>query len=215
MPEDMVVGFDVTCRGQYYASSGKDRLLKVFGPVTFFLPEYVEIPNGKKKTEKMIDGVKRTVHEPQTKRSSVAVDNVALWVIQRRLLPTWLAENHPDQVGFRTCQVTPGGMKRVQRPASQVINLDKKVTEMSMQELAAFCRMKNLNVPVSAFKDVVEARAAVIAEMDPASGAAEAAAALPPVREAEVPTGVVAKSGAVSSEDGIATDEEDPAADLI
>jgi len=205
----MITGYNCVVRGTFHAASGKDRVLKTFGPATFFLPEYVEIPNGKKKSEVIVNGAKRIVIQSLTKKSSVAADNVALYIVQRRLLPTWLAENHPDAIGFRTCSITPGGMKRVQRPESELVNLDRPVDQMSLQELTAFCKMKNLNVPVSAFKDVHEARVAVLAEMDPASA--------PPLvsTEPQAPEGVDAKYGAVSSSDGIPTDEEDPASDLL
>lgn len=210
--EKMVIGYDVTVRGTYYSASGKDRILANFGPVTFFMPEIVEIPNGKKKVETTVEGTKRVTFVPQTKKSSVAVDGVALWVVQRRLLPTWLAENHPTSVGFRTCQITPGGMKRIQRPASQVVNLEKPVSEMSMQELAAFCKLKNLNTPVSAFKDVAEARLAVAAELDPSisimAPETTMAAAAPPA-------GVTVAEGPVSSGDGVPTDQEEEGADLL
>lgn len=227
--EKLIVGYDVTVRGQYHAASGKDRILKTFGPVTFFLPEYVEIPNGRKKVQRVVDGRLTQMFEPQFAKKSIATDNVALWVIQRRLLPTWLAQNHPDCVTFRTCQITPGGMKRVQRPAADAIILDKPVREMSIHELAAFCKMKNLVVPVSAFKDVEEARAAVLMEMESAGvsspRASDAAAAPGAIPAEEVPAGVRAAAGPTapidlgngrrSPNDGVPVDEQDATADLI
>lgn len=211
--EKTIVGYEVTVRGQYQSASGKDRTLKTFGPVTFFLPEYVEIPNGKKRVNKTVDGRIVQGWEPQFKKSAVTVENVALYVVQRRLLPTWLSEHHQDAVTFRTCTIVPGGMKRVVRAAKDAVILDKPVSEMSLHELAAFCKMKGLNVPVTAFKVVEEAREAVQFEIDTQAGASVS----PPGDPAEsVSVGATEeKDPAAGPGDGEAVDGQDAADDLI
>lgn len=163
---NMINGYDVCVRGQFHRASGKDRTIGVFGPVTFFLPEVVEIPNGKKKVDVTRGGKITSQWEPQFKKVSVTVENVALYIIQRRLLPTWLAENYPDCVRFRTCSIVPGGMKRAWRPASEAVLLDKPVSEMSLAELRAFCHLRGLNVALQGFSKVEEAREAVQFELD-------------------------------------------------
>ncbi len=215
---EMIVGYDVTVRGQYQSASGKDRILKTFGPATFFLPEYVEIPNGKKKVQKTVNGHINQVWEPQTAKRAVTVDNVALWVIQRRLLPTWLAEHHPDCTTFRTCAIVPGGMKRVFRPKSEMLDMNKSIDEMSIPELKHFCSMKQIAVPVSAFTDVKEAREAVRFELEQQGVAAPTGAPgknrTDAANSAPAP-GVEEAHGAVTDGDGVARDQQDPADDLI
>lgn len=166
MSEELIEGYTVTCRGQFYRASGRNRTVGVFGPITFFLPPSVTIPNGKKKITKKIDGQDVTRYEQQFKRESVLTPNVALYVVQRRLLPTWLAENHPDSVRARTCSIIPGGIKRATRPASEAAGLDKPVKDMSVQELQAFCKMKEILIDLSVFPEVRDAREAVQYELD-------------------------------------------------
>jgi hypothetical protein len=168
---EMIEGFNVTVRGQFYRASGRNRTVGVFGPVTFFLPPTVTIPNGKKKIKYKIDGQEVFRHEQQFKRESILTPNVALYVVQRRLLPTWLAENHPDSVRARTCSIIPGGIKKAIRPAADAVGLDKPVKDMSLQELEAFCKLKGIILDLTAFTrsengEPNEAREAVQYELD-------------------------------------------------
>lgn len=175
-PTKNIAGYEVTVRGQYQSISGKDRVLKNYGPVTFFLPEYVEMPNGKKRVNKTVDGRVVQTWEPQFKKSAVTIDGVALYIVQRRLLPTWLGEKYPDAAQFRTCSIVPGGMKRVMRPAKDAVILNKPVAEMSKHELAAYCKMHGLDVQVMAYADAAEAAEAVQFAIDEKkSGGAEPA----------------------------------------
>lgn len=214
--EKMVTGYEVTVRGQYQSVNGKDRTLRNFGPAVFFIPEYVEIPNGKKKVNKKVDGRTVQMWEPQTKKCAATTDNVALYVVQRRLLPTWLAEKHPDAAQFRTCNIVPGSMKRVTRKASDVILLDKPIAEMSMQELAAFCKMKGLNVPVTAFADVKEARETVEFEHKLQTGAPTPGAGAGIEDEDRTDREVHGIQTANDAAEGdVPTDRQDEAADLL
>lgn len=185
--KNQIVGYDVTVRGSYYSADGNKRVLKVYGPATFFIPEFVEIPNGKKKVVKKDgDKVISTTYVPQTAKRAVTIPNVARYVIMRRILPTWLAENHPDGVTFRTCDIVPGSMKRVMRDKSQALILDKPIKEMSLQELAAFCKLKSINTPISAFDDAAEARKAVQYEIDLQNGRGGAGVTEAPDEDAEL-----------------------------
>lgn len=219
--EDQVVGYDVTVRGTYQAASGKDRILKTFGPVTFFLPEYVEIPNGKKKVQKMIDGRVVQTWEPQFAKRAATADDVALWVIQRRLLPSWLADHHPDCTTFRTCAIVPSGMKRVIRPKTAIVNLNKSIDDMTLPELKHFCAMKQIPVAVSAFANVEEAREAIRFEMSQQGMEMASAPKRMDAANMEPPKGVVGAEGRIAPavegapDDGVATDQQDAAADLM
>lgn len=165
--EKQQVAYEVTVRGNYYAASGKDRLLKTYGPVTFTLPEKVEIPNGKKRIEKDLGGGKKSAEVVQMfKTVPVTDENVALYIVQRKLLPTWLADNKADCVTFRTCQVIPNGIRRVIVPAEKVVVLKKEIKDMSMQELKAFAKLNNLPVDPNMYGSVQEARQAVKDEME-------------------------------------------------
>lgn len=219
----LVPCYEVKVRGQYQAADGKNRILKTFGPVSFILPEYVQIPNGKKRVEKIVNGHKLQNWEPQFKKSAVTVENVALYIVQRRLLPPWLAENHPDCVTFRTCSIVPGGLRRVMRPEKETLVLDKPIEAMSLQELIIFCKNKNINLALAAFSDVKDAREAVLYELDLL---AEAKKNGQTETESEEETthddenddkkhGIKTSRGAVTSEDGVPTDNEDPAEDLL
>lgn len=159
MAEKTIVGYDVTVRGTYYGANGKDREVKTFGPITFFIPETVEIPNGKKRIEtKGFGGTKIVKYEAQTTKKSVTTPNVALYVVQRQLLPAWLEENKTGVTSFRTCSIVPNGLKRVVRPAKDAISVDKPVAEMNVAELKVYAKLKDLNVPVEAFVDLESAR---------------------------------------------------------
>jgi len=213
--DNLVPMYECTVRGQYQAQDGRNRILKTFGPVTFILPEYVEIPNGKKRVNKTVDGTVVQTWEPQFKRCAITTDNVALYIVQRRLLPTWLATAHTDCATFRTCSIVPGGLRRVMRPAKDAQVYDKPVSEMSLQELVSFCKTRQLSVQVLAFTDVKEAREAVLYELEVTGLAKPSGKSTPAPAQEEVPAGVVAKAGAVSSADGVATDQEDPALGLL
>jgi hypothetical protein len=213
--ESLVVCYEATVRGQYQSADGKSRVLRTFGPVTFVLPEYVDIPNGKKRVNKTVDGSIVQSWEPQFKKSAITTENVALYVVQRRLLPSWLADHHKDCVVFRTCAIVPGGLRRVMRPAKDAQVLDKPLDQMSIPELASFCKVRGLNVQVSAFGNVVDAREAVKYELEMGGTAAPMAADAVLPTEDSVPAGVLASSGPVTSADSVPTDEEDPAAGLM
>lgn len=182
--DPLVRAYEVTVRGNYYAASGKDRLLKVFGPVTFTIPETVKIPNGKKRVPKKEGGKTISVVEQQYADRSVTVPNVALYVVQRQLLPPWLAANHPDSVSFRICAIVPGGLRPVMKPASEVNILIKPVMEMSVAELVIFCKMHQIPVEPSAFGSTNDAREAVQYELEMKGAAAPSSAAptAPPTR---------------------------------
>lgn len=89
-----------------------------------------------------------------------------MYIVQRRLLPAWLADNHADCVVFRTCSIVPGGLRKVMRPAKDAQTLEKPVEEMNIPELVAFCKLKNINLALGAFTDAREAREAVLYEME-------------------------------------------------
>lgn len=226
--QEMIVGYDVTVRGQYYSADGKNRVLKNFGPVTFFLPEYVTIPNGKKKIPKTIGGHVQHVVEQQYAKRAVTENDVALWVIQRRILPGWLGDHYPDCTTFRTAHIVPGSMKRVMRPKSEAVVLNKAIEDMSMPELKAFCSQHHLAVPISAFGDVKDARMAVQLEVDAAGirgpegvsrRATADAANSAPAKGVEGAEGRVApitpEHGVRTPDDGVPVDQQDAAADLL
>lgn len=213
--EKVVPAYEVVVRGQYHSASGKDRILKTFGPVTFYLPETAEVPAGRKLITKKVNGKDVKVSEPQTAIHSITKENVALYVVQRRLLPTWLVENMPDAVSFRTCYIVPGTLKRVLVPASSVAKLQKPVSEMSLVELKAFCQAKGLSTQVSAFKDVLEARAAVEAEM---AGMGQIAPSAPEKAQNSGISGDVDPETPVvapTAPAGVLDEDEDPADSLI
>lgn len=210
---DLIACYNVTVRGSFYSASGKDRILRSFGPVTFTLPEHVEIPNGKKRVEKIVNGKKVQEWVPQVAKRSVTSENVALWVVQRRLLPTWLAENHPDGTAFRTCQIVPNGIKRALKTAKEIQDPSKTIWEMSIPELSAYCKMKSVNVAVSAFTNVDDARQAVQAELDEMSGTiTDSPDAVPAAKNAEE-SGPETLSGGQTA--NIKIEDLDPAAELI
>lgn len=182
--EKMIDGFEVTVRGQLYLVNGKDRTTGTYGPVTFFLPPVVELPNGKKKVEKIVGGKKTYQWVPQTKKSSVTVENVANYVVQRRLLPDWIAEHFPNASGHRTCHVIPGGIKPAKRPASEVQSLDKPLAQMSVTELKIYCKLHGLIVELSGFSKAQDAYQAVQMALDEKKEA-DRKAALPPEEPAE------------------------------
>lgn len=196
-----VVCYQVSVRGNYYASDGKNRILKGYGPVTFTVPEYVEIPNGKVKKEKVVNGKKSFEIIQTFKKTAITTENVALYIVQRKLLPAWLVAEKPDCVSFRTCSIIPGGLKRVIKPVSEVANLKKDIKDMVMPELKAYAKAEELSIDPTMFGTLQEAREAVQVEKDLKDMGA---------------TSEPLKDQVDDIEDGIQTpDPEDLAADLM
>lgn len=179
MTDPLINGFDVTVRGQAYVAHGKDRTISTFGPITFFLPEKVEIANGKKKIEKTVGKRKTVTWEPQTKHVSTLVENVALYVVTRRLLPEYFRTNMPEASGVRTCSIVPGGIKAARKPQSMALSTDKPVAEMTLPELKVYAKLRDLTLDLSNFTDPKSAREAIQYAIEEKKRAAEEASKAP------------------------------------
>jgi len=203
--EKKVPAYEVTVKGQYYASSGRDRFLKTYGPEKFLLPEVVEIVTGRKEVKKKVEG--QQVKRFEIVKSRLNALRCAQHVIQRQLLPDRLSEKHPACVSFRTCSIVASVRVMVNPSELSIFSTNaKSVDEMSLSELSQYCRIHALSVPVSSFKDVKDARRAV---MEADSETSETR-----VRPEE-PGGIQEKAGEVSSADEVPVDQEDPAESMI
>ena len=205
-------GYNVTVAGQFYAGSGKDKQLRAFKSEVFFIPETVEISIGRKFVEKLnADGKKIKVSVPNKK--TVNGLKAAQHVIQRRLLGDRLSEKYEDFAGVRTCVIL--NYKRTTMPADQVMDLEKPIDEMSKQGLRTICALESLNTDPNIFASLDDARQAIKMEL----GQIKPEDAYAPVEETTLPTdgeeGVTESVGAVSSSDGVPTDNEDPAEGLM
>lgn len=198
-------GYAVTVAGQYYAGNGRDKSLRTFAPEVFYIPETVEIVNGRKFIEKVVNGQK----------TKVSVDNkqivnglkAAQHIIQRRFLSTRLSEKYPDYTNFRECRIID--TKSCIIPEDALIDVSNKpIKSMTLPELKVLCAMESLSTQPGAYASLDDARAVVEAEMN----AAKKPTAPIPVSE---PVGVTVSDGPVTSEDGVPVDNEDPAADLM
>lgn len=214
--EKNVTGYEVTVRGQYFARNGKDKFLKNYGPITFFLPEVVDIPDGREIKKSTVGGKLTQVSTPKTARRSVTTGNVAMYVIQRRLLPVYLEEKFTDYVTFRTCHIV-GSLRRVVRPATDIQDLENKPLEkMSLAELKTFCVIKRLDIPITAYRDTAEACEAVRQALEDAKQAAARAKKPSEIPIEEGPEGVEThEGGPVTSADEVPVDNQDLAEDLL
>lgn len=205
-------GFAVTVAGQYYAGTGRDKLIKSYKAEVFYIPEVVEIAIGRKYVEKQnADGKKIRVSVPDKK--SVSGKTAALHVIQRRFLAARLQERYPDYTGFRTCQIID--IKPSVIPAEHVVDITRPVKNMNLVELKTICAMESLNTNPSMFADLDDARSAVASELAENRKKAGARRLVDEKPVEDAPVGVGASYGAVTSDDGVPTDEEDPAAGLM
>lgn len=211
MTTQQTMGFKVTCSGQYYAGSGRDKQLKMFKQEVFYIPQTVEIAIGRKFIEKLNkDGKKIKISVPDKK--TVSGKAAAQHVIQRRLLGTRLAEKFEDFAGVRTCQILDIRPSAI--PAEHIIDITRPVEQMTLNELKTLVALESLDTNPAMFADLEDARMAIAQELREKKGKGRPALA-PDPDEAEVPAGVTASSGPVSSDDGVPIDEEDPAAGLM
>jgi hypothetical protein len=197
-------GYQVTCGGQYYAGTGRDKLVKTFKSEVFYIPQVVEIAIGRKYVEKAgPNGTKTRISVPD--RKTVNGLKAAQHIIQRRLLAARLTEKYVDFTGVRTCQILDS--KQVAEiPAEHIVDTTRPVKNMNLVELKTICAMESLNVNPAMFADLDDARSAVEQELKTVKRERPTETA---------PTGVLVSAGAVTADDGVPTDEEDPAAGLM
>lgn len=197
-------GFKVTVAGQYYSGTGRDKVVKMYKGEVFYIPTVVDIAIGRKFVETTnAQGKKVKTSVPDKKR--VSGKGAALHVIQRRLLRNRLASKYQDFAGFRTCQIVD--VQPCTIPADQVIDTTKPISQMTLDELVSIVAMESLDTNPQMFADLDDARAAVAMEL-------KRPFVQKPVSD-EAPEGVLTASGAVSADDGVPTDEEDPAEGLM
>jgi len=162
LEQEMVEGYEVTVRGQFYARDGKMKILKVFGPETFFIPKEVEVEAGRKIENKTVNGQLMRKGVPVFRKCDGLV--AAQHIIQRQLLPARLTENYPGSDGFRTCHIV--NKKKVSKPADEVRLIDKMpLSKMTLGELQAFCKKRNIQLPVDQFGSPEDACEAVKQEL--------------------------------------------------
>lgn len=178
-------GFEVVCTGQFYATQDRSKVLRTWGPETFFLPETMTIKTGFKYVELQLGSgdkshkIKRAV--PKMERvNSLAY---ASHIIQRYMLPARLASKHKDFSRFRTCVIT--STKRVNRAVSAADDLsEENIPVMTLEQLRTLCTIKAMQVPLDDFADIAEARRAVMDELQNIK-LAEAKAKVQPTEEVE------------------------------
>jgi hypothetical protein len=227
-------GYEITVKGQYYAHQGRDKFLKTYGPLKFYIPDVVEIVTGRKMVDTVVDG--RVVKRSVPVRSRMNGARVAQHYIQRNLLQDALKEAHPDSSGFRTCVIVDS--KRVNLPDDLKELEEVPIKQMTLNQLRRFCSLNSLSVPIDAFTDINDARQAVSdeyesqqmaqkrnnptahlqpADVDPTTVAPQTEGQAPTHDGSgnPVPAGVKVGDGPVSSPDNVPTDEEDPLKNLL
>lgn len=211
----MAKGFRIIVTGQYYAGAGREKVLKVYKSETFYIPETVEIVNGRDIVMKDLPNgkkVKTTVPRKQTVSGAKAASHV----IQRRYLAARLTDKYPDYAGFRTCQIVDI-QPVAEIPAGELVDLSKPVNQMNLYELNVLCATESLVSKPSMFADLQDARLAIIAERKENGVKEPSARAQTLVNndDADAKAGIKVASGPVTSEDGVPIDEEDPMESLL
>lgn len=88
-----------------------------------------------------------------------------LWTVQRQLINKHLQKLDAASAGFRTCAIVD-----VQRPGAEVSTevdvLKKPIDKMTKDELSQFCLLKNLNMNIDGYGNILEARQAVKDRLD-------------------------------------------------
>lgn len=203
-------GYKITVSGQYYAGVGKDKQIKTFANEVFYIPLTVKVQNGRKFVEQIVAGKKTRVSVPIVQEVNGL--RAAQHVIQRRFLAARLSEKYTDFSNIRLCQIVD--QQNAMVPADQLIDVrEKPIKSLTLGELKTLCSMESLSTQPGAFANLDDARAAVAAELRTAGGASLPKAVAAPV-EAE-DDGIRRSEGAVTSDDGVPIDEEDPAASLM
>lgn len=156
MAEEMVQGYEVKARGQYYSDGKK---LKMWEN-TFFIPKEVEIQVRREWKWFKVGKSKMKIRRSIPVYEKVNGRENAQYIIQRLMLPSVLQEKYPDSVSPKTCTVID--VKLAKRPASKFTSIkDKNIMEMSRPELAQFCTLHSLATPIDSFSDLSDARQAV------------------------------------------------------
>lgn len=152
-------GFEVTVKGQYYCNDGKNKVLKLFRDEVFHLPETMIIQTGYEWVVKIIDG--RRVRKSQIKKERVSTRIWLKHIVKRYCLPSRLKEKYEDFNGIRTFKIE--NLKPVSDlPQTEFENITAdKIPTMSLSQLAVFCTMEGLTVPLDSFIDLDDAREAV------------------------------------------------------
>lgn len=157
-------GYDVTVRGQYYAFDGKNKTIKSWGPINFFVPRLVKIIEKHKRVQKKIGNKLIRKYIPIETTYEATAGNVIQHYIQRRLLPTYLQENYPDSVRFRTCAILS------KKPCVKETNYKElseiNIAEASIEELRRVVTELRLSVPLGAYPILEDARLAVQEALD-------------------------------------------------
>lgn len=156
-------GYEVIVTGQYYAAQDRSKVIRAFGPETFFLPETMTLKTGYVYQEKKIaEG--HTIKRAVPKMEKVNSLKWAMHIVQRYLLPARLAEKHKDFVRFRTCTIT--NTKHVTKEVDPSTDLrEENIQNMTLEQLRTLCTIKAVPIPIDDFADIAEARKAVQDEL--------------------------------------------------
>lgn len=159
-------GYRVTVSGQYYSGVGREKVIKTFRGEVFYVPETVEITNGRKfqfTKDKQGNKVKTSVPN----RMVVNGLRAAQHIIQRRLLHSRLAANsekYPGYTAFRTCTIM-NSEGPLPIPADQLVDLTKPVSAMTLTELHALCAAESLVNKPEMYGSLDDARQAIAQEL--------------------------------------------------
>jgi hypothetical protein len=189
-------GYEITCSGTFFATQDRNKVLRTWGPETFFLPENMTIKTGYVYKEVKVGGhpIKRAVEKKETVNSL----QWASHIIQRYLLPSRLASKHKDFVRFRTCVIT--NTKRVTKAVDPAEDLDEKnIGTMTLEQLRTLCAIKAMPVPLDDFADIEEARIAVRNDLQNLKLAAKANIAEPAADTIEEPEVEVIGEGTITT----------------
>lgn len=155
-------GYEITASGTFFAAQDRNKVLRTWGPETFFLPEFSTIKTGFKwqETKRGDIVIKRAVPKIE-KVNSLAW---ASHLIQRYYLPARLAAKHKDFVRFRTCVIT--NTKRVTKEIAVSSDLrEENIPTMTLEQLRTLCAISAVAIPLDDFADIAEARKAVQDEL--------------------------------------------------
>jgi len=166
MAQQTQSGYEVTCSGQFYATQDRSKVLRTFSGEVFFLPETMTIKTGFKYVEMQLGSGDKT-HKIKRAVPKMEKVNSLAWsqhIIQRYMLPARLAAKYKDFSRFRTCVIT--STKRVNRAVSAADDLsEENIPVMTLEQLHTLCTIKAMQVPLDDFADIVEARRAVMDEL--------------------------------------------------
>lgn len=224
---ESVIGYEIKVKGQYFARDGKDRTIRFYGPLTFYLPEVVEYVAGRKQiVHKSPEGVVRKETIPLLKKANGI--KIARFMIKNYFLGPALKDLHEDYIKYRTYEIVSKKKVKLTGKLLPKSLSPKNIDSMGECDLLQFCAIQDLKVVLTNYSDLADRKMAVtqaykakqaqkkeLKKATAGSGDEDLNEPTDVSIKDETEDGVLVVTGAMNPDDEMPTDEQDAAEDLL